>query len=148
MKKVIAAASFGGHWIQLQRLKPLFDRYDTTYISTRPDAGASLLPNRYMTVIDAASDSKFRLALLFLQALIITIRVRPDVVISTGAAPGLAFILWGRVFGAKTIWIDSIANAEKMSKSGMIAKHWSTMWLSQWKDVADKWGANYFGKVI
>ena len=37
---------------------------------------------------------------------------RPDVVISTGAAPGFFAILFGKMFGARTIWVDSIANVD------------------------------------
>jgi hypothetical protein len=33
--KVLAVASKGGHFIQLMRLKPLLDRYETTYVSNQ-----------------------------------------------------------------------------------------------------------------
>ncbi len=39
-------------------------------------------------------------------------RVKPQLIVSTGAAPGLLCLLWGRLTGARTIWIDSIANSQ------------------------------------
>ncbi len=103
---------------------------------------------RYIVIKDAAAESKLRLAMTFLQALVIVLRVRPHVVISTGAAPGFALIFWGHLLGAQTVWIDSIANAEEMSRSGRLAKRFATLWLSQWEDVANQVGAEYMGKVI
>jgi len=37
------------------------------------------------------------------------------VIVSTGAAPGYFAIVLGRLFGARTIWIDSMANIENLS---------------------------------
>lgn len=148
MKKIIAAASFGGHWIQLMRLRPLLQSHRTVYVSTNSELKNTIKDEAYFNVLDAAAESKLRLALCFLQALIIVLRVRPDVVISTGAAPGFALIFWGRILGAKTIWIDSVANAEQMSRSGMLARRWASVWLSQWEDVAARSGAQFLGRVI
>lgn len=149
MKKILAAASFGGHWVQLMRLKPLLDQYDTAYASTNSELELALgSRDRFFLIHDAAADTKIRLLISFLEALLIVIRLRPSVVISTGAAPGLALIVWGRIFGAKTIWIDSVANAEHPSRSGMLAKRWSSVWISQWEDVAQRYGASYWGRVI
>ncbi|AVO32350.1 MULTISPECIES: oligosaccharide biosynthesis protein Alg14 [Stenotrophomonas] len=147
-KKIVAAASFGGHWIQLLRLKKLLDQHTTTYVSTNRELGEFIPDNNFYCVRDSAAENKLGLLITFTQALFIIIKVRPDIVISTGAAPGLAFVFWGRIFGAKTIWLDSVANAEEMSRSGRIAKRYSSLWLSQWPDVAEVHGASYLGRVI
>ena len=75
-------------------------------------------------------------------------RLRPDVVISAGAAPGLLCLLWGRVFGAKTIWIDSIANAETLSLSGKIALHFAHRVLTQWDHLARPGKVEHWGSVL
>jgi len=148
MKKIIAAASFGGHWVQLQRLRPLLDQHRTVFVSTSEGLSAKFSSGNYCRVCDAAADNKVKLCMLFFQAFYHVIRIRPDIVITTGAAPGLAFVIAGRLLGAKTIWIDSIANAEAISLSGRLAKRWSSLWLSQWQDVAEREGASYLGSVI
>ena len=38
---------------------------------------------------------------------------KPDAIITTGAAPGLVYLLVGRLLGRKTIWIDSIAKVTR-----------------------------------
>jgi UDP-N-acetylglucosamine:LPS N-acetylglucosamine transferase len=75
-------------------------------------------------------------------------RTRPDVVISTGAAPGLFGILFGRLVGARTIWIDSIANAEKLSLSGRIASRIAHIALTQWPHLAATRRPSYRGSIL
>ena len=62
--------------------------------------------------------------------------LRPGVIITTGAAPGLMGIIIGRIFGAKTIWIDSIANVEKLSLSGRIAVKIADRVYTQWSHLS------------
>ena len=72
----------------------------------------------------------------------------PDVIVSTGAAPGYFAIRFGRLLGIKTIWIDSIANAEELSMSGQKAGKHADLWLTQWKHLAKPQGPLYYGNVI
>jgi UDP-N-acetylglucosamine:LPS N-acetylglucosamine transferase len=73
---------------------------------------------------------------------------RPDVVISTGALPGLVALTLAKVMRAQTIWVDSIANAEEMSMSGKHARRVADLWLSQWPHVAEAEGADYYGAIL
>jgi UDP-N-acetylglucosamine:LPS N-acetylglucosamine transferase len=76
------------------------------------------------------------------------LRARPDVIISTGAAPGILGIFFGRLIGAQTIWIDSIANAEELSLSGRIALRVAHKALTQWPHLAKAEGPEYHGSIL
>ncbi len=76
------------------------------------------------------------------------IRFRPDAVISTGALPGFFALVIGRKIGARTMWLDSVANAEEMSMAGRKAKDHADRWLSQWPAVAKAAGAEWHGAVL
>ena len=76
------------------------------------------------------------------------IKERPDVVVSTGAAPGYFGIRFGKLVGARTIWIDSIANAEELSLSGLKAGKHVDLWLTQWEHLAQQEGPHYHGNVF
>lgn len=102
----------------------------------------------FYDVIDANQWSKFRLVIMFTQVAWVVIRFRPDVIISTGAAVGFAAILWGKIIGAKTIWVDSIANAEELSGSGAKVGRIADVWLTQWKHLARPGGPEYWGSVL
>nr|WP_281254976.1 glycosyl transferase [Noviherbaspirillum humi] len=145
--RILAVASGGGHWVQLLRLRPAFEQHQVTYMTTSAayarDVGTGLV-----TVTDANLKEKSRLARMFLQVFLHIVRLRPNVVISTGAAPGFAAILFGRLVGARTIWIDSIANSEKLSVSGRFARHFANLWLTQWPHLARPEGPEYWGGVL
>ncbi|WP_394172401.1 hypothetical protein [Thalassotalea litorea] len=144
MKKILAVASDGGHWIQLNRLAPIFNKNNTTFVSTFPKNGDE---NHYC-VTDANLDEKFKLIIQAFQILFIVIRIRPDVVISTGASPGFFAILFAKIFNKKTVWLDSIANSEELSLSGQKIGGIVGLWLTQWPELADKNGPKYKGKVL
>ena len=144
-KKLLAVASQGGHLIQLLRLKPVFDRYETSYVSNQYREG---MGDDFSQVIDANSNEKIKLLVLFVQMAWIIFTKRPDVVISSGAAPGLIAIMLGKMVGAKTIWIDSIANAEELSLSGKKAGAFADLWLTQWPNLVQPTGPQYQGRVL
>ena len=74
--------------------------------------------------------------------------VRPDVVISTGAAPGYFALRLGKMLRAQTIWLDSLANVETLSQAGEMAGPYADLWLTQWPELAGDAGPSYDGKVI
>lgn len=75
-------------------------------------------------------------------------RERPDVVVSTGAAPGLIALALGKLVGARTIWIDSVANSEELSLSGRLAGRFADLWLTQWRHLGSPKGPQYWGSVL
>jgi hypothetical protein len=76
------------------------------------------------------------------------VRTRPDVVVSTGAAPGYFALRIGKILGARTVWIDSIANAEALSRTGTLVRPWADLWLTQWPHLAADGGPAYAGSVL
>ena len=146
-KRILAVASAGGHWVQLMRLKSAFEGTAVEFIATDA-AYASDVGKPVLTVRDANMWDKVALAVMFSQVAIKVIKVRPDVVITTGAAPGFAALLFGKLIGARTIWIDSIANSENMSSSGKHARHIADLWLTQWEHLVTPQGPHYLGSVL
>lgn len=146
--RVLAIASGGGHWVQLLRLRPAFEGARVTYVSVRPAYASDVPGERFMAINDATRWDKVGLLKMALRLLLIMLRVRPDVVISTGAAPGYFAIRLGRLLGARTIWLDSIANVEEMSMTGMLVKDKASLWLTQWSHLAGEDGPECHGSVL
>jgi UDP-N-acetylglucosamine:LPS N-acetylglucosamine transferase len=101
-----------------------------------------------VTVIDANRWQKIRLLWQLVQITILIARLRPNVIVSTGAAPGYFAIRLGRLMRARTIWIDSIANAERLSLAGRMAGRYADLWLTQWPHLARPEGPQYEGAVL
>jgi len=147
-KKVLAISSGGGHWVQLQRLRPSLDGCDVVFLTVDHAYQEEVEGHRFYKIPDATRWNKARLIFMSLRILIILLRERPDIIITTGAAPGYVAIRLGKLLGAKTIWIDSIANAEILSGSGSKIGRHTDLWLTQWEHLATHDGPLYRGKVL
>ena len=148
-RKIMAVASEGGHWIQLMRLRPAFEGAEVVYVSTNVGLAKAFSLQNFRTLPDANLTRKSKLIWLLLKAMILILRERPSHVVTTGAAPGFAVLVCGRLLGAKTVWIDSIANADELSSAGMIAGRFSNHWLTQWEHLTEKYpGLEFRGRVI
>ena len=146
--KILAIASGGGHWIQLLRLRPSFAGARVTYATVNREAEEDVVGAGFYVFPDANRDRKFALILQILKIAWIVVRVRPDVVITTGASCGYVAIRFARLLGSRTLFMDSIANAEKMSLSAQLAERHANMLLTQWPHLADADGPRYHGSVI
>lgn len=146
--RVLLVASGGGHWVQLLRLRPAFEGTEVAYVCVRPSYAADVPGCRYFTVNDATRWNKVMLAVMALRIFVVLLRVRPDVVVSTGAAPGYFALRFGKLLGARTVWIDSIANVERLSMTGTIVRRWADRWLTQWPHLAQAGGPEYAGSVL
>lgn len=147
-KRILAVASGGGHWQQLMQLRPAFDGQKTTYITTNPAYAADVSGSELYVVTDANRSKPLKLLVSAWETFFRVMKVRPQVVISTGAAPGLFGIVFGRLVGAKTIWVDSIANAETVSLSGRIALRFADVVLTQWPHLAHADGPRHHGSIL
>lgn len=147
-RKILAVASGGGHWVQLMRLRPAFEGSEVTYVTVRPTYRADVAGEAFRVIPDATRWNKLKLLAMAAKILWIVACVRPDVVISTGAAPGYFAIRFGRWIGAKTCWVDSVANAEELSLSGQQIRPHASLVLSQWAHVAESAGVEHSGSVL
>jgi UDP-N-acetylglucosamine:LPS N-acetylglucosamine transferase len=146
--KVLAVSSGGGHWVQMMRIKHAFEDCDVTFVTVHDSYRAQAPGHKFLLVNDANLQTKFALLKAARRMAWIVWNERPDVVISTGAAPGYLALLFGRLRGARTIWLDSIANAEKLSVSGDRIGRWADLWLTQWPHLARPNGPHYTGSVL
>jgi len=147
-KKILAVASSGGHWTELLRLAPALDGHRVTWVTTNRGYKASCPPGEFRSVRDASMWDKKGLLIMLGQIAKIVAEFRPEMVISTGAAPGYFAVRLGKLIGAKTIWVDSIANAEELSLSGRRIKGHADLYLTQWEHLARPEGPLYRGSVL
>ena len=146
--KVLAVASGGGHWVQLMRLKDAFHGHDVAYATVQAAYAVDTPAARFYTVRDATRWDRWGLVVLACQLAFILLRERPNVVITTGAAPGVMALMLAKILRARTIWVDSIANVEAVSMSGQHARRFADLWLTQWPHLADVNGPRFEGSVL
>jgi UDP-N-acetylglucosamine:LPS N-acetylglucosamine transferase len=135
--KILAVASVGGHWVQLLRLKPAFENTELCFMSTK-ESFADMVPgHKFFAIPDFSRNDKLKIISSFFVILAIIREERPNLIITTGAAPGLMALFAGKLCGAKTVWVDSIANVEKLSLSGKIAVRIADRVYTQWPELAN-----------
>jgi len=136
--KVIAIASVGGHWVELLKItKNMETSANLVYVSTHNKCKTMVEGYRFFTIPDFSRWDFYKLFPAFLKALKIILRENADIIITTGAAPGVIFLLAGKVLGKKTIWIDSVANVLQLSMSGRIASKFASQVYTQWEELSN-----------
>ncbi|NJM81638.1 MAG: UDP-N-acetylglucosamine--LPS N-acetylglucosamine transferase [Tabrizicola sp.] len=155
--RVLAVASAGGHWVQLMRIRPAWKGLEVTYVTTDSGLRQTVLDLAradgeaepgFRLITEANRWHKRKLIRQLFELVVVMARLRPDAVITTGAAPGYFALRLGRMFGARTVWIDSMANAEELSLSGQQARRYADLWLTQWDHLATPDGPQYLGSVL
>jgi len=149
-RKICLVASAGGHMSQLLRLASAWEGYETVEITTTEHVRLSLERyGRVYVVGECNREHPLRVLQVAWRCLRAIWRERPAVVISTGAAAGCLCCYWAKLFGAKVIWVDSIANTKKLSMSGRMVRPFAELILSQWPEVARRYpNVEYAGEVI
>ena len=65
-----------------------------------------------------------------------------------GRRPGFFAVVFGKLTGARTIWLDTIALVEHLSMCGKKVGPFADLWLTQWPGNATEGGAQYAGAVV
>ncbi|HTJ58454.1 MAG TPA: glucuronosyltransferase [Devosiaceae bacterium] len=147
MQRILAISSGGGHWEQLMIVSAAFEADHVTYATTI-ESLAERTGKTATIVNDCNRDRPLASLKCLWDTFALVWRTKPAVVVSTGAAPGLFAIFFGKLLGARTIWIDSVANCEQLSMSGKIAGKMADLWLTQWKHLESANGPRYLGSVL
>ena len=143
--RICLAASAGGHLTQLLKLSESWREHEVFYVSTLKSVTQKLqkLGRCYITG-ECNRQYPIRTLRVLKNCIKIILKEKPNVIISTGAAPSCLLCIVGKMFGAKIVWIDSIANAERLSLSGRIIRPFANLVLTQWPEVAEKYESVYY----
>jgi UDP-N-acetylglucosamine:LPS N-acetylglucosamine transferase len=148
-RRVLLIASGGGHWIELARLSEAFEGEVCQYVSTAPNIAAPNGNFPVLTIPDGSRHSPLKLVAAAFRMAAIIREFRPQIVVTTGAAPGVVALQVAKLFGLRTIWIDSIANVEALSLSGRLARLSADLRLTQWEHLAQRYPrVRYFGHIL
>ena len=119
-----------------------------TYVTVDRAYAADVPGARFYAIVDATRWNKLKLLWMALEIAWLLLRERPDVVVSTGAAPGYFALRLGKWLGARTIWLDSFANVERLSLSGQRIGPHADLWLTQWPHLAQPEGPYFLGGTL
>lgn len=159
------AASVGGHYKEMMGLKELFPKYDSILVTdnkaviNQPEVTKNF---RSVEFANAMSDRRERKAggrsqgtrwaalsaylRMFVQCIRIMRKYKPAVIISTGSYIAVPLFWWGKLYGAKLIFIESNAMVHNKTSTGKLVGWISDKVIVQWPEMLNVYpNAEYWG---
>ncbi len=155
MKKVLFISSTGGHLNELMQLKSLFKKYDY-YIVTENTKSNLYLKNKYSNRVSFLMHGSkstlliypFKLITNCFISLYLYLKIRPKVIITTGAHTAGPMCCIGKILGSKIIFIESFANLKSKTITGRIVYYFADLFIVQWQGMLKIYPKAKFGGWI
>ena len=154
MKKVIFTSSAGGHFAELMCLEKLFDEYEYLIVTEKTESVLKLKEKYNMEFLKYGSrfyPFKYIFVLIYniIKSIKIILRFKPDTVVSTGAHTGGIVCYITKIFGAKIIYIESLAKTKTLSITGKNLYKKADVFFVQWEGLQEKYPkARYIGRLM
>ena len=148
--KICLVSSAGGHMLQIQFFKKIFDKYEHFFITfKRPDT-SELSKKKRVYFVEDPKRNPLSLLKNFFQSFLILLKEKPKVVLTTGAGIAVPTCYLAKLFNSKIIFIEDFCRPVKPSLSGKLIYPIADLFLVQWKKLVDKYGekAIYGGPVF
>ena len=129
-KKICIVSSCGGHLTEIRALKPAYERYDHIYVLNDQAILAADMQDKTYFITHA--ERNWKIIKNFFEAFKIIKKEKPNLFMSTGAGAIVVFSILGKLLGIKTIYVESLASAEKPTLTGRIMYYLADYFYYQW----------------
>ena len=131
--KIGIVSSCGGHLTEIRMLKTIYANYEYFYVLNHKAILASDMLNKTYFITHSERDWKFFKNLW--EAYKIIKQERPAIFLSAGAGLIVPLCLVGKLFGIKTIYIETFTSVEKPTLSGKIMYYLADFFYYQWPSL-------------
>lgn len=134
--KVCLAGSSGGHLTHLYMLKSFWSRHQRFWVTFDKEDARSLLQGEtvYPCYFPTNRNLKNLIRNTFLCWKILR-KEKPDLIISSGAAVAVPFFYLGKLFGAKTIYIEVFDRIDRPTLTGRLVYPVTDRFIVQWEEM-------------
>ena len=134
--KVCLVGSSGGHLTHLYMLKPFWKNTNRFWATFDKEDARSILKGEKVYPVYYPSNRSIKALLInTFRAISILRRERPDIIISSGAAPAIPFFWIGKLMGAKTIYIEVFDRIDKSTIAGKLCYPVTDKFIVQWEEM-------------
>lgn len=134
--KVCLVGSSGGHLSHLYMLKPFWQDKERFWITFDKADARSILQNEKMYHCYFPTNRSLKALLINTKLAWKTLRKeKPDLIISSGAAVAVPFFYLGKMFGAKTIYIEVFDRIDKPTITGKMVYPVTDMFIVEWEEM-------------
>jgi UDP-N-acetylglucosamine:LPS N-acetylglucosamine transferase len=147
---ILLVCSSGGHLLQLLALRDAWGEFTRVWVTFDKSDARSLLEEE--TVVFAHGPTNRSIKNLFRNLALawrVVGRVRPRIVLTTGAGVAVPFAWVGRLRGARVIYVESLTRIEAPSLSCKLIAPTAIRIYAQWPELLDALPqARYAGNVF
>lgn len=154
MKKVLFVSSTGGHLNELLQLRKTMDNYDS-YILTEKTKSTIGLYDKFGSKISYFKyGSRAHLSYIYIfpfnciKGFLWFLKVKPDVVVTTGAHTGAIMCYIAKLFRKKVIYIETFANIYSKTVSGKLVYPIADVFVVQWESMLSIYPKAVYGGWI
>lgn len=134
--RICLVGSSGGHLTHLYMLKPYWQDKDRFWVTFDKEDARSLLEGERMYPAYYPSNRSIKaLCINTWRAIRVLRKERPDLIISSGAAPAIPFFWVGKLMRAKTIYIEVFDRIDKPTIAGKACYPVSDRFIVQWEEM-------------
>lgn len=136
--KVCLVGSSGGHLSHLYMLKPFWSQHERFWVTFDKEDARQTVKDEvfYPCHFPTNRNLKNLIRNTFLAWKILR-KEKPDVIISTGAAVSIPFFYLGKLFGAKTIYIEVFDRIDAPTLSGKLVYPVTDKFIVQWEEMLE-----------
>lgn len=134
-KKILAISSGGGHLSELIKAIPKSYEEEIVYITFKNGHTKETLRDKCHFFVIDPHVSKIKFLINFAQSLFLYIKIRPKVIISTGAGIAIPIMLIGRFFKTKIVFIESGARIFTPSNTASFIYKYSDLFIIQYETL-------------
>ena len=134
--KVCLVGSSGGHLTHLYLLKPYWEKKERFWVTFGKEDAKSILEDEkmYECYFPTNRNIKNLIKNTFLAIKIIR-KEKPKLIISSGAGVAVPFFYIGKIFGAKTIFIEVFDRIDKPTMTGKLVYPVADIFIVQWEEM-------------
>jgi UDP-N-acetylglucosamine:LPS N-acetylglucosamine transferase len=133
--RVLLVASSGGHLAQLMSLAPWWSHRERTWVTfATPDALSQLTQEDVVWGHFPTTRNLRNLLRNLWLAIRVVPRVRPDVIVSTGAGLAVPFFLIARLRRIPTVYVEVYDRIDSATLTGRLCRPVSDLFLVQWEE--------------
>lgn len=134
--KICLVGSSGGHLTHLYLLKPFWKDKERFWVTFDKEDTRSILGNETFYPCHYPTNRNLKnLIKNTVLAFNILRKERPDVTISSGAAVAVPFFYLGKLFGAKTVYIEVFDRIDAPTLTGKIVYPVTDKFIVQWEEM-------------
>ncbi|UNL42961.1 UDP-N-acetylglucosamine--LPS N-acetylglucosamine transferase [Ligilactobacillus agilis] len=134
--KVCMVGSSGGHLTHLYMLKQFWQKHDRFWVTfDKEDARSVLEGERLIPCYYPTNRSLKALVINTMLAWKTLRKEKPDLIISSGAAVAVPFFWLGKLFGAKTIYVEVFDRIDKPTVTGKMVYPVTDEFIVEWEEM-------------